>query len=231
MINSMQANPDKYQAIIFCNKNDAPQYFTIGGQNVMCNENAKLLGIEIDCKLTFDLHVSQLCKKASRQINALMRLSNMLDHDVKMNIFMSCIKSIFNYCPVTWMFTRSGNIRKLDRLQHRALRFVYGDFDASYSDLLQRSNTMSVTSYLKYMLSIEVYKCINNLSPDYLCDLFEIKVNKYDMRDNRRIIQNRFRSINYGYNSFKYYGAKVCSATCCGTEFDQRSNPRAHAVF
>jgi len=54
----------------------------------MCNENAKLLGIEIDCKLTFDLHVSQLCKKASRQINALMRLSNMLDHDVKMNIFM-----------------------------------------------------------------------------------------------------------------------------------------------
>ena len=66
------------------------------------------------------------------------------------------------------------------------------DFYASYSDLLQRSNTMSVTSYLKYMLSIEVYKCINNLSPDYLCDLFEIKVNKYDMRDNRRIIQNRF---------------------------------------
>ena len=60
--------------------------------------------------------------------------------------------------------------------------------NVSYSDLLQRSNTMSVTSYLKYMLSIEVYKCINNLSPDYLCDLFEIKVNKYDMRDNRRII-------------------------------------------
>ena len=229
MTNGMQANPDKYQAIIFGNKNDAPQYFTIGGQNVMCNENVKLLGIEIDCKLTFDLHVSQLCKKASRQINALMRLSNMLDHDVKMNIFMSFIKSIFNYCPVTWMFTRSGNIRKLDRLQHRALQFVYGDFYASYSDLLQRSNTMSVTSYLKYMLSIEVYKCINNLSPDYLCDLFEIKVNKYDMRDNRRIIQNRFKSINYGYNSFKYYGAKVWNElpsdvkSCTTlTEFKQR---------
>ena len=176
---------------------------------MICNENVKLLGIDIDCKLSFDAHVLQLCKKASRQINALMRLSNMLDHDVKMNIFMSFIKSILNYCPVTWMFTKAGNVRKLDRLQHRALRFVYGDFDVSYSDLLLRSNTMSVEIYLKYMLSIEVYKCVNKLSPDYLCNLLEIKENKYDMRDKSRLIQNRFNSIHYGYNSFKYYGAKV----------------------
>ena len=207
--NGMQANPDKYQAVVFGNKNDAPQYFTISGKNVMCNDNVKLLGIEIDCKLSFDHHVLQLCKKASRQINALVRLSKMLDYDVKINIFMSFIKSIFNYCPVTWMFTRSGNIRKLDRLQHRALRFVYNDFDASYSDLLLRSNTMSVTVYLKYVLSIEVFKCINNLSPDYLCNMFTVKDNKYDMRDNSRLIQSRFKSIRYGYNSFKYYGAKV----------------------
>ena len=207
--NGMQANPDKYQAVVFGKKNDAPQYFTISGKNVICNENVKLLGIDIDCKLSFDAHVLQLCKKASRQINALMRLSNMLDHDVKMNIFMSFIKSILNYCPVTWMFTKAGNVRKLDRLQHRALRFVYGDFDVSYSDLLLRSNTMSVEIYLKYMLSIEVYKCVNKLSPDYLCNLLEIKENKYDMRDKSRLIQNRFNSIHYGYNSFKYYGAKV----------------------
>lgn len=220
--NGMQANPDKYQAIAFGNKNDAPQCFAIRGQNIKCNDNVKLLGIEIDCKLSFDKHVSHLCKRASKQINAIMRLSKVLDLDVKMSIFLSFIKSIFSYCPLTWMFTKHSNIRKLERLQHRALRFVYSDFDASYTDLLQRNNTMSVTSYLKYMLSIEVYKCVNNLSPDYLCELFENKSIKYDMRDNNKIIQRKFKSISYGYNSFKYYGAKVWNelptdVKCCTT--------------
>ena len=34
-------------------------------------ENEKPLGIEFDCKLTFDEHISDFCKKASRKLNVL----------------------------------------------------------------------------------------------------------------------------------------------------------------
>ena len=207
--NGMQANPDKYQAIVFGRKNDLPRHFTIKGYNVQCVENVKLLGVEIDRKLLFDEHVLSICKKASRQINAVMRLSKVLDISVKENIFSSFIKSTFSYCPLVWMFCGHRNIRKLDRLQHRALRFVYNDFEASYSELLLRANSMSISSYLKYKLCIEVYKCVNNLAPSYICDSFEKKPQVYDMRDNLKLIQRKFNSVNYGYNAFKYYGSKV----------------------
>ena len=209
MNNGMQANPNKYQAIVFGSKNDKPENFTIKGHEVKCMDNVNLLGVEIDNKLLFNDHVSKLCKKASQQINAISRLRNVLDVSVKEQIFTSFIKSTFSYCPAVWMFCGQGNISKLDRLQHRALRFVYNDYDSSYFDLLNRSKSLEVSDYLKYTMCIEVYKCTNSLLPDYLCDLFKKKEQCYDMRDNNKLIQRKFKSITHGYKSFSYYGAKI----------------------
>ena len=207
--NGLQANPDKYQAIVFGGKNDLPNKFSIKGSDVNCMETVKLLGIEIDNKLLFSKHVSSLCAKASRQINAVMRLRNVLDIAVKEQIFSAFVKSTFSYCPVVWMFCGQNDVTKLDKLQHRALRFVYNDFDAPYHELLSRSNTMSVSNYLKYVLSIEMYKCVNNQSPSYLCELFERKMYNYNMRDNSKLVQKKFKTVSHGFKSFGYYGAKT----------------------
>lgn len=38
------------------------------------SESGKLLGINFDCKLTFDEHISNFCKKTSRMLIALARI-------------------------------------------------------------------------------------------------------------------------------------------------------------
>ena len=46
----------------------------IDGNQVTSENSVKLLGINIDNKLSFDEHVSSLCKKASKQLNVISRL-------------------------------------------------------------------------------------------------------------------------------------------------------------
>ena len=71
----MKANPDKLQAICIGKKaHDNIESFQIGQTNIKCEENVTLLGINIDFMLKFDNHVSEICKKASKQLAILKRL-------------------------------------------------------------------------------------------------------------------------------------------------------------
>ena len=210
--NGMKPNPDKYQAIVFGNKLDAPSSFNVKGNVMKCVHSVKLLGIYIDSNLSFDEHIKSICTKASRQINVIMRMSNILDTSVKETMYKTFIKSTFNYCPVVWMMCSKANLRKLEKLQCRALRFVYSDYISSYEDLLVRSKQLSLSVQLMYNLAIEVYKCINGLAPTYLCSLFDLQDHQYNCRGFKTLKQKKFKTIKYGYQSFSYMGSKLWNA-------------------
>jgi hypothetical protein len=44
------------------------------GNKIDCEDEVKLLGVTFDFKLTFNSHVSHICKKASQQLNVLKRI-------------------------------------------------------------------------------------------------------------------------------------------------------------
>ena len=129
-----------------------------------------------------------------------------------MLLYRSFISSNFSYCPVSWIFCGKRNSTKLEKLQERALRFVFSDCNSSYDELLKRGNMLSLCVYRLRFLAIEMYKCVNNHNPSYLNDLFEQKVTPYNMRDDYRLKQYKFCTVKYGYKSFKYYGAKLWNA-------------------
>ena len=75
----------------------------------------KLLRVTIDYLLNVDLHVSNICKKAARQINVLLCLSKFLTIETKILIYKSFIRSSFNFCLLVWHFcskTSSAKIKK-----------------------------------------------------------------------------------------------------------------------
>ena len=77
----MIVNPDKFKSIILTkNKSDdIPTGFSIGTDIVSIEKSVKLLEIHLGNRLNFNLHVHTICKSASNQLNALVRLEGKLE--------------------------------------------------------------------------------------------------------------------------------------------------------
>ena len=85
MSNKMIVNPYKFQANVVKRNNKMIDFYPINlNQEVINPENCvKLLGVEIDNKLSFEKHISTLVKKASNQLNAVSRIQKFMGFNKK----------------------------------------------------------------------------------------------------------------------------------------------------
>ena len=99
--NNMIVNEDKFQETIVKGNSDISNQYTlnIDDNQVTSKKPVKLLGINIDNRLSLDEHVSSLCKKASNQLNAISRLYRNLGFKEKGVLINILVYANFNYCP------------------------------------------------------------------------------------------------------------------------------------
>ena len=112
---------------------------TINGKDTMESGNLELLGVTIDCGLNFNLHISNVCKKASQRIGVIMRLRNLIPTEAKLHLFKAAILPHLTYCHLVWHFCRASDTRRLERVQERGLRAVFKDKQSSYQQLLVKA--------------------------------------------------------------------------------------------
>ena len=167
------------------------------------------LGICIDDNLTFDIHIDNICLKASRQISALQRLTGLLDFPSRKAIYNSFISSHFNYSPLVWFFTSKASIAKMQKIQERALRFVLKDSVSDYETLLAKSGVDSFRIATIKIMAIEIYKILNDMGPDYLSCLYSKSNTPYQLRDDNKLIQPLKRTTTFGIKSFAYFGTHL----------------------
>ena len=170
----------------------------------------QLLGVTIDYLLNFDLHVSNICKKAARQINVLLRLSKFLTIETKNLIYKSFIRSSFNFCPFVWHFCSKTSSAKMEKkLQYRALRLVFNDFDSSYESLLESINMPTFHISRIRLIAVETFKIPHKRSPVFLQDLLSYKNSIYSFRYDNLVDVPRVRTAKCGKSSFCYETAGV----------------------
>ena len=134
-MNCMQANPEKFQFIIF-DKERQPRTLQLNHNvTIQSVSNVQLLGVNIDVELNFNHHIALLCNKAGRQINALSRLSNVLNVDTKILILQSFILSHFMYCCIIWHFCSISDTKKIEKMQLKALRHIFNSIHTFISDI------------------------------------------------------------------------------------------------
>ena len=105
-INKMIVSFDKYQVIVLNKKRSdlTNTKFQVDDQVIKSVSSVQLLGIEIDDKLNFNLHISKICKYEANQLNALITLKQFLSFHAKEILINSDIISNLNYCLLVWMF-------------------------------------------------------------------------------------------------------------------------------
>ena len=207
--NFMQLNPDKAKCLLVTRSDNEP--FEINYDNIVTlknTEDVKLLGVWLEKKLNFHKHVSQLCKSVSKQLAVLQRIKHTVPMSTKLQLYHSHFRSHLNYCSLVWHFLKQADNIKLEKLNHRALSFVFNDYRSSYEDILNRNNLLSLKEQ-RYMKIIEfTYKALNGLLPS-LNNIFSTKDCKYNFRDSHKLQLPRVNTTTYGINSFKYLGSKL----------------------
>ena len=173
--NEMIANPNKFHALFV--KKDQTNTCDINldcqGHSIKSEETVKLLGVTVDYKLNFDRDISNLCKTAAAQLNVLKRLRFFIGFAEKEVLVQSFVYSNFN--PLVWYFSSSKSFQKIERIQERALRFLYNDHKSSYDDLLIRSRKCTLQVSRQRTLCIEIFKTIRNLNPPFMQSIFSFK--------------------------------------------------------
>ena len=140
-MNYLKANPDKSQ-LLLTSKDEAS--IKIDDTDIKSSSSKKLLGVLIDSKLTFNEHVSKLCKKASNILHVLARISKYMTKAKLRTIMNAFFPSQFPYCPLIWMFHNRTLNNRINKRQERALRLVDNDNTSSFHELLQKGNPLTI---------------------------------------------------------------------------------------
>ena len=182
---------------------------SLSGVEIEVTKHIKLLGLHIDDKLCFDEHVSKMCKKASFHVSAIGRISKYLGSKSLLKLFHAFIRSNFQYANCIWHFTSNANILKMEKLQRRAIRIVFNDYQSSYKELLSRAKISSLYVSRIKSIVIESFKCIKKLNPEFLHDFMKINDTGYELRDPRKIQLPKTSTTTRGLNSFTFEASKI----------------------
>ena len=169
--NFMKLNSDKCHLLISGFKHQS-HWAMVGDYRIWESSHKKLLGVEIDSDLKFNLHVTNICKKANAKLSALARISRLIPLNKRKILFKSFVESQFAYCQLVWMFHDRRLNNKINRFHERALRIVYKDDVSSFEGLLKRDKSVSVHHRNIQSLAIEVYKFTRGISVKLMEDIF-----------------------------------------------------------
>ena len=98
---------------------------------------------------------------------------------------------------------------KINKLQERSLRIIYDDDASSFEDLLQRDGSVTIHHGNIQALSTEMFKVKNNLSPEIIQDIFQLRNNRPNIRIDNEFWVPRINTVNYGAESLRYLGTKI----------------------
>jgi len=124
--NKLLLNVKKTNYMQITNKKVTPDNLNIKINNIpiVRVESAKFLGVLIDARLNFQLHVNGLCSTISRVIGVLNRLASEIPTSAKMLIYKSLVCSKIDYCITTYGGSSQSNVVKIDRLLRKARKIV-----------------------------------------------------------------------------------------------------------
>ncbi len=206
--NYMKLNEDKCHFILFGTNEKVNIH--IGEAQIEESDEEKLLGIDLDKKLSFKKHVRTLCKKASQKLHALLtRISVYMEPDKLKLLMKTFVMSQFSYCPLVWMFHDRNLNNEINKIHERALRIAYKDDVSSFEDLLKIDNSVTVHQRNLQLLMVEIYKTKFNLNPAFMKQIFKEKETSYNLRCSDKLQLPKAKTTCLGVDTVRFMGKKV----------------------
>ena len=162
-------------------------------------ETQKSLGVLLNSKLTWDCHITYICKKACKRLHLLRMMKTQVREDELHSLYLSTIRSLFDYCCPVFVTLPKKLIQKIRRVERRAHRIIYGDnflCDCYGDGFQERRNNISLkllNTIIRNQKHLLHYKLPNK-------SRYRHKLQNFTCRTNRRL-HSFFPHATLLYNS------------------------------
>lgn len=149
--NRLILNIQKTMTINFHYKKSLPTntYNMVGTQY---SKSVKFLGTELDCQLTWEEHIDNVCKKLCKTYFAISQMRNALDKEGLLNIYYAMAYSHMSFNIICW--GNSGKLSKILMIQKKIIRLIFGlKHTESCKPVFSTNNILTVCS-------IYILKCL-----------------------------------------------------------------------
>ena len=156
----------------------------------------KFLGVFIDDKLNFKVHIDSVCSRLSRVSGTLKRL-NFLPVDILKKLYFSMVYPLLNYGLLIWGSTFKTYYHRIIILQKRIVRTVnHSCWYAHTTEIFKKLNLMKFSDLYFYFTNVYMFKTLKLSYNPYLLDNIEKSgiVHNYPIRSNFKIRLPFFKS-------------------------------------
>ena len=99
--------------------------------------------------------------------------------------------------------------QKIEKLEDRALRFLYNDHKSSYNDLVLKSGRCTMQVSRQRALCTEIYKTMNILNLPFMKNFFAFRSSHYSSRTPYDFKHIRPNQGTFGLNSLESVGPQT----------------------
>ena len=203
----MVPHPEKCKAMIVQRQSSfiGPiQALRLGKNIIKWTTSERLLGVQVDDKLSWSDHAANVAKSFASKLS-LLRCMRFLPRKQLEDFYTKVILPSVTYGLIVWGSCNKTHLNNLEKLHARAGRIVYGlPWDISAEDVLTRTGWDSLETMYKVRLTEFVFKCMKGFTVTEFKDLF-VQRNS-GRRRNEDIILPR-PETNFIRNSIRYRGA------------------------
>ena len=174
-------------------------------------KSSKFLGVHIDNKLNWKMHVDYVSGKIARGIGILVKARKVFRNECMINLYYAFIYPYLIYCNHIWGNTYKTTLSKLQILQNKAIRIITGSPPRTNNETLYKHNCMlnlnKINTYLVGKFMYDVYNCI---VPDFFTDMFVYNnmIHDHDTRISGHL-HPPTTSSNSSRNSIRYHGVII----------------------
>ena len=186
--NHLSLNENKTVCILFSKDKTSIDALTIGDITVKSVQSTTFLGVNLDHKLTWKIHIVKLICKIKKNINLLRCGNNFLNIHTKRLIYYAHLQSHISYGLSIWgNMIPPSSLHKIQKLQNKCVELINGNKATSTN--LKSLRILKVKDLLKLDNCKFGFKLIHNLLPTRI-----VKLAKHDITGKSLVKDHKYKT-------------------------------------
>ncbi|KAK6191216.1 hypothetical protein SNE40_002953 [Patella caerulea] len=165
----MQFNIEKCAVMKISTKRKTSHFdYKMEGMSLEIVKNHPYLGVEIQEKLKYNLHIDNITSKASRVLGFLKRNLRHCPRSVKERAYQTLVRPKLEYCSTIWSPQQKTQAKQIEQIQRNAARFVLSkpyncQNPSSVTLMIQQLNWPSLEQRRQYSDLVLMFKVVHKL--------------------------------------------------------------------